>query len=211
VTSKKTLHDTTPAEDALDAAARTMGEMPEDDIRSRFAQLRAAQRARTGLEISRQQAETDSVDLDEAAYLAGLKHEESGDLKAAVRWYRAAAVNDFPQASLKLASALNSLAAEHRARGETHAEEALIDDAHEWAAKAYAAGEDGADLIDDADWPQADPSPDQPAPPQCSLGGLRKAALLDDQDQLAEHLDACDSCQSEQKADDSHESAHISR
>lgn len=36
---------------------------------------------------------------------------ENSDLKKAARWYRAAAVNDFPGASLKLAKALTALAA----------------------------------------------------------------------------------------------------
>ena len=131
-------------DEALAVAARTIGEMPEADIRARFARLQAARRARSEDEIIRQQAEFDSIELDEGAYQAGVKHEESGDLQSAARWYRAAAVNDFPGASLRLAGVLRDLAAEHRARGETHAEQALVEDALQWAVKAAGAGERGA-------------------------------------------------------------------
>ncbi len=193
--------------EVLRAAARTIGQVPEADIESKFAQLQEARKARTEREIIRQQAETDSLELDEAAYLVGLKHEESGDLRAAERWYRAAAVNDFPGASLRLASVLNALAAEHHARAETQAEEALIEEAHEWGAMAFGAGEDGASELNeelnarlDPDRPTAQPaapaSPSDPAATQCALGGLRKAALLD-QDKMTEHLDSCGPCQAE--------------
>ena len=50
-------------------------------------------------------------------------------------------MNDFPGASLKLAMVLATLAAECRARGETHAEEALIEEAQDWCIQACAAGE----------------------------------------------------------------------
>ena len=53
------------AEDALHAAARTIGQMPEADIRSKFAELQAARKARTGGKLYRQEAEAASVELDE--------------------------------------------------------------------------------------------------------------------------------------------------
>ena len=43
--------------------------------------------------------------------------------------------------SLKLAMVLTALAAESRARGETHTEEALVEEAKDWCLKACAAGE----------------------------------------------------------------------
>jgi hypothetical protein len=205
-------------EEAVRAAARTIGEMPETDIRSKFAQLQTSRRARSEDEIIRQQAETDSLELDEGAYQAALKHEESGDLKAAARWYRAAAVNDFPGASIRLASVLKTLAAEHHDRGETQAEQALIEDASQWCMKAGAAGEGGAlALIEeletrlDPDQMQADPAPNPDEyPVRCPYGGLRKAAAeLDQDDKLGEHLHSCGPCRAEHDAD--YESAPTSR
>ena len=61
----------TQLRDLLSAAARTIGQMPEDAVRSRFAQLQQISKASTEREIIRQQAEADSVEGDEAAYQAG--------------------------------------------------------------------------------------------------------------------------------------------
>jgi ATP-dependent exoDNAse (exonuclease V) alpha subunit len=199
-----TSEETTAAR-ALRAAARTIGQMTEASVEAKFAQLRQARNARSEREIIRQQAETDSLELDEAAYEAALKHEESGDLTAAARWYRAAAVNDFPGASLKLAAVLTAMAAAHRARGETHAEEALVADALEWCTKAFAAGEDGAsDLIEELDArldphnpPQAQPRSAAPQDAQCALGGLRNVVALD-KDKMIQHLRSCGPCRAEQ-------------
>jgi len=70
--------------DVLGSAARTIGEMPEEAVQSKFAQLQQMRGARTEREIIRQQAEADSLEGDEAAYQAGLMHEKS-DLKKAAR------------------------------------------------------------------------------------------------------------------------------
>lgn len=163
-----------PEADVLSAAARTIGQMPEEAVQSKFAHLRQMSKARTEREIIRQQAETDSLEGDEAAYQAGLMHEKS-DLKQAARWYRAAAVNDFPGAALKLAKVLTALAAEHYGRGETHAGEALIEEASDWCVKACAAGEfvegeaEAFDLMEelnarlDPDYRRAEPGSGSPA------------------------------------------------
>jgi TPR repeat protein len=197
------------AEDALGAASRTIGQMPGDAVQSKFAQLQQIRKARTERQINRQQAETDSLDGDEAAYqAAGLMHEKS-DLKNAAHWYRVAAKNDFPGASLKLAKVLAALAAEHHARGETHAEEALIEEASDWCVKACAAGEfvegesEAFDLMEelnarlDPDCRRAEPGSGSPATAPCTHGGLKNVIAMPNQ-AMEEHLESCSSCKAEQ-------------
>jgi hypothetical protein len=189
------------AEDALLAGARTIGQMPEADIRSKFAQLQAARKARTDVEILRQQAEADSVELDEAAYEAAARHEEAGDLESAVRWYRAAAANDFPGASLRLAMVLDTLAAEHYAKAETALAEALSEESWASASKAFAAGEVGASEFIDELYARLDPRraaapPAEPEPTVCSLGGFFNLTRFNP-GKMLEHLRSCRSCQAE--------------
>jgi hypothetical protein len=197
--------------DFLSAAARTIGQMPEDAVQSKFAQLQQTSKAYTEREIIRQQAEADSVEGDEAAYQAGLMYEKSDPEKAA-RWYRVAAMNDFPGASLKLAMVLAALAAECRARGETHAEEALVEEAKDWCINACAAGEfvegetEAFDLMEELnerlgpDWRQAEPdSGSGPAAGRCTHGGLAKVIALPNR-AMEEHLKSCSSCRDENAA-----------
>lgn len=197
----------TQLSDVLSAAARTIGQMPEEAVQSKFAQLQQMS-ARTEREIVRQMAEADSVEGDEAAYQAGLMYEKS-DLKQAARWYRIAAVNDFPGASLKLARVLADLAAECRARGETDAGDALADEALDWCLKACAAGEfiegetEAFDLMEELnerlgpDWRQAEPDPGgSPATGRCTHGGLAKVIALPNH-AMEEHLKSCSSCKDE--------------
>jgi hypothetical protein len=201
-------------EDALRAAARTIGQMPEASIQRKLAQLQEARKIRTQREALRQHVESESLELDEAAYQAALKHEEDGDLRAAARWYRMAAVNDFPGASLKLASVLSvlsALAAEHHARAESQAGPAMYEEAMEWASKAFAAGEVGASrLIGELDERLDRPAhaaqhgeamatrlpPDGRTTGECGLGGLRKAVALDPAE-MSRHCQSCASCQDE--------------
>lgn len=197
--------------DFLSAAARTIGQMPEDAIQSKFAQLQQMSKASPEREIIRRQAEADSVEGDEAAYQAGLMYERS-DLEKAARWYRAAAVNDFPGASLKLAVVLVALAAECRTRGETQAEEALVEEASDWCIQACAAGEfvegeiEAFDLIEELnerlgpDWRHAEPDPGSgPAVGLCTRGGLAKVIALPNP-AMEEHLKSCNSCRDEKDA-----------
>jgi hypothetical protein len=197
--------------DFLSAAARTIGQMPEDAIQSKFAQLQQMSKACTEREILRKQAEADSLDGDEAAYQAGLMY-ESSDLEKAARWYRVAAVNDFPGASLKLAMVLAGLAAECHRREETHAEEALVEEASDWCIKACAAGEfaegetEAFDLMEELnerlgpDWRQAAPDPGNgPAAGRCTRGGLAKVIALPNP-AMEEHLKSCNSCRDEKAA-----------
>jgi TPR repeat protein len=197
-----------PGADVLGSAARTIGQMHEDAVQSKFAQLQQMRRARTEREIIRQQAEADSLEGDEAAYQAGLVHEES-DLKKAARWYRAAAVNDFPGASLKLAKVLAMQAEEHYARGETHTGEALIEEASDWCVKACAAGElvegetEPFDLMEelnarlDPDFRKPEPGSGSPAAGQCTHGGLTKVTAMPN-NAMEEHLKTCSPCKAEQ-------------
>jgi hypothetical protein len=197
--------------DFLSAAARTIGQMPEDAVQSKFAQLQQMSKARTEREIIRQQPEADCVEGDEAAYQVGLMYERS-DLEKATHWYRAAAVNDFPGASLKLAMVLAARAAECRARGETRAEEALVEEASDWCIKACAAGEfvegetEAFDLMEELnerlgpDWRQAEPDPGPgPAADRCTRGGLAKVTALPNR-AMEEHLNSCSSCRDEKAA-----------
>jgi hypothetical protein len=210
-------------EDALDAAARTIGQMPEADIQRRFARLQAARKARGHREIRRQNAEIDTLELEEAAFQAGLNSEEDGDLREAARWYHAAAVNDFPEASLRLAEVLTALAAEYGTGAESRPEEAIIGDALEWCAKAFAAGEIGAaelieklndrlDPVHSQTQPAAtgptpatetppgatesSPGPSEFADDQCALGGLANLGSLDPAGKL-KHYQSCRSCLAE--------------
>jgi hypothetical protein len=203
MTSKKLLGEGRLS-DLLSAAARTIGQMPEDAVQSKFAQLQQISKASTEREIIRQQTEADSVEGDEAAYQAGLTYEKSDPEKAA-RWYRAAAVNDFPGASLKLAMVLTALAAECRGRGETRAEEALVEEARDWCLKACSAGEfvegetEAFDLMEELnerlspDWRQAEPGP---ADGRCIHGGLTKVIALPNS-AMEEHLKSCSFCRDE--------------
>lgn len=128
-------------DDELRTAARTISQMSNTDIQRKFRQIQQARNARSQHEMLRQQTEFGTPELDEAAYQAGLKAEEDGDLRMAARWYHAAAVNDFPEASLRLAVVLAALAAECRTEAESQLEKTMISDALEWYAKAFAAGE----------------------------------------------------------------------
>jgi hypothetical protein len=201
----------TQLRDLLSAAARTISQMPEDAVQSKFAQLQQMSEACTEREVIRRQAEADSVEGDEAAYQAGLIYEKIDPEKAA-RWYRVAAVNDFPGASLKLAVVLAALATECRARGETHAAEALVEEASDWCIKACAAGEfvegetEPFDLMEELnqrlgpDWRQAEPDLDSgPAADRCTRGGLAKVTRLPNRT-MEEHLKSCSFCRDEKAA-----------
>jgi hypothetical protein len=195
----------------LSEAAATIGDMPEDQIRAKYAQMQQARKDRSEREAARQKAAVNAVHSDEAAYRLGLMYEESDPVEAE-EWYRAAAANDFPGASLKLAKILAARAADHHAGGETQAEESLIEEAQEWCMKAVAAGEFIAGEIEPFDLTEQlnsqldrlragrprDDDPRGPATSQCA--GRRQAALLADPVKLAEHLASCEACLAEKAA-----------
>jgi hypothetical protein len=143
-------------EDDLCAAANTIDVASDTDLRSRFNAIRAARKARTQLDVIRQGVETDSLELTRAAYQLGMHSQLVGDLHDAARWYRVAAVNSFPGASLRLAMVLDSLAEECLPGKELPAPEPqsrnelnLVEEAARWYINAFAAGEtEAAELLD---------------------------------------------------------------
>jgi len=101
------------------------------------------------------------------------------------------------------------LAEEHYAKGETHAGEALIEEASDWCVKACAAGEfvegeaEAFDLMEelnarlDPDFRRPGPGSRSPAAGQCTRGGLTKVIAMPN-DAMEEHLKSCGSCKAEQ-------------
>jgi TPR repeat protein len=138
-------------EDALRQAHHSIGRMPDDAIRRKLASIQSAREARGHREVLRQQQELDALELGEAAYQNGTRSHEEGDLRQAARWYRAAALSDYADASLKLAVVLDAMAEECAAKhGNQTAEElTLTAESLQWYATAFGAGEpDAADLLD---------------------------------------------------------------
>ncbi|HET7015985.1 MAG TPA: hypothetical protein VFI65_18830 [Streptosporangiaceae bacterium] len=140
----------------LHAARATIDQMPEIDLRFRFIVLAEARNSRTELDVVRQQSDTDSLAFNEAAYrLAGLAHDD-GDLLGAARLYRLAAQDDFADSSLRLATVLDSLAAQHQSGSRASSQQRkcenevkLVCDAAHWYLLAYADGNmEAADLLD---------------------------------------------------------------
>jgi hypothetical protein len=141
----------------LACAAEAMGHFSDAEASQRLAEFHRARASRTQQQISRQQAELVSMENDAAAYhlaaqtqCEGLRLRAEGrwregddHLRTAVRWYRAAALNDYADASLRLADVLDALATAARDRPEpgtgAHDELALVCEAAQWYAVAYAA------------------------------------------------------------------------
>lgn len=133
----------------LRAAAESIDEASVAELEFRFMLLMEARASRTRIEVIRQQDELRSGQLDQAAYDFACQAEGDGDLPAAVCNFRLAAMNDFADASLRLATLLDSMAEKYLSRpaGE-RAEREEIDletDAALWYLKAYAAGDIGTD------------------------------------------------------------------
>jgi TPR repeat protein len=135
----------------LRAAARAIDQMPDTDLKQAFSELQARRDRRTQMEILQQQADLASLDLDEAAYELASEAEAQGDLARAAHWYGAAALNDFADASLKVAKIFDALAGEHlNARDgapRTREELDLFSEACTWYGNAIAAGETEADEL----------------------------------------------------------------
>jgi hypothetical protein len=132
-------------EDDLRAAADTIDEASDAELRHKLGKLKETRNARTRREVLRQQAELDSLEFDEAAYQLASQSAEDNDLRNAAHWYRVAAMNDFADSPLKLARVLDALADKYLARPEnrvTNREELdLVSEAARWYAAAYAAGD----------------------------------------------------------------------
>jgi TPR repeat protein len=135
----------------LRAAARTIDQMPATDLQRAFRELKERRDARTQMEVLQQQTELASLDLDEAAYELASEAEAQNDLARAAHWYGAAALNDFADASLRLAKIFDALAEEHlNARDGapgTREELDLFSEACTWYGNAIAAGETEADEL----------------------------------------------------------------
>lgn len=210
-------------ENVLRHARDTIEQMPSVAMAHRLAQIKARRETRDQREILRLREELDAIELDEAAYRAGTRSEDEGDLREAARWYQAAALSDFPGASLKLAKALDFLASEYLySPGPLTAQEAeLVSRAAHWYLTAFAAGEtDGeteADELLDDFLPRHSPFRQKPlraagsrsrapaslqaatrAEPddRCPLGGLQNMLKLQDPERHR-HYGDCQRCQSE--------------
>lgn len=74
------------ADRALRAAAGTIGQMSGTELQDKLSQLRRARASRTPREVLRQQAELDSLELDQAAYKLASQAHADGNLAEAARW-----------------------------------------------------------------------------------------------------------------------------
>jgi hypothetical protein len=141
-------------EDDLRAAADTIDEASDAELQRKLDKLKEAITARSQREVLRQQAELDSLELDQAAYQLASQAAEDGDLANAAHWYRVAAINDFADSQLKLAGILGALADKYLVRPEsrvtTREEMDLVSEAARWYAAAYAAGDlEAAKFLDE--------------------------------------------------------------
>lgn len=134
----------------LRAAAGAIDQMSRTDLERALAQLKERRRARTQMEVL-QETEMASIDLEQAAYRLASEEEAKGNLSSAARWYTAAAINDFADASLKLARILDALAEKHLHAREgnpaTREELDLVSEACRWYSDALAAGETEAEEL----------------------------------------------------------------
>jgi hypothetical protein len=132
----------------LRAAAGDIDQMPSTEVEAALRRVKERRNARTQIERLQQENELASLDLERAAYQLAGEAEEKGDLRSAARWYTAAALNDFADASLKLGRVLDALAEKHT---HTHAEgypaTYLVSEACRWYSDALGAGEPGAEEL----------------------------------------------------------------
>ncbi|HEU5417371.1 MAG TPA: hypothetical protein VFV41_06735 [Streptosporangiaceae bacterium] len=135
----------------LRAAADDIDQMSGTEVQQALRRLKQRRNARSQLEVL-QQTELASLDLEQAAYQLASEAEAQGDLQRAARWYSAAAINDFTDASLRLARVLDAMAEKllHDQGGTRMArEDVLVAEACHWYAEALAAGEtDAEDYLD---------------------------------------------------------------
>jgi hypothetical protein len=200
-------------ESDLRAAAAQIGSMPDSDLDRSLSQFKQLLSSRSALAALRQQTELDSAELDQAAYQLARQHQEDGDLEAAVRWYRVAAMSDYADAALQLGRVLDYLAESQlgrpASRVSTREEMDLVSEAARWYAAAYAAGHsEAAEYLDtliarhDAERSRvicqdpADPDETGPASSACSLGGLEQV-MESELTAATSHFQGCQACQRE--------------
>jgi TPR repeat protein len=135
----------------LRAAASAIDQMPAAELQQALVRLHERREARTKMEVLLQRTELASLDLDQAAYQLASEAEAKGDLARAAHWYTAAALNDFGDAPLRLASILDALAGTHLTAQDgkpaTREELDLVSEACRWYADAVTAGEFEADEL----------------------------------------------------------------
>jgi hypothetical protein len=197
--------------DKLAAAAASIGYMPDAQIRESMDDLQAEHRRRSALTGARHRADTDSLDLDWAAYQLASQYHDAGDLDGAARWYRLAAANDFADAAFRLGAVLEILAARLADSTEPgcystsqRQELALVCDAARWYAEAYGAGDpEAAERLDgmisrhDTRRPRAPRRPADPPPGRCTQGGLDAVINGGDLITATDHFRQCTACQRE--------------
>lgn len=192
------------ADRALRAAAGTIGQMSGAELQDKLGQLRRARAARTPREVLRQQAELDSLELDQAAFKLASQAHADGNLAEAARWYRVAAANDFADASFKLATVLDALSARYLARSDLREERGLVTEAANWYLAAFLVGDleerDPLDcLIARLDVPgDASLTADDDGSPAggCELGGVQNVVDLLPAEATA-HCRSCRPCKAE--------------
>jgi hypothetical protein len=192
------------ADRALRAAAGTIGQMSGTELQDKLSQLRRARASRTPREVLRQQAELDSLELDQAAYKLASQAHADGNLAEAARWYRVAAANDFADASFKLGTVLDALSARYLARSDLREERGLVTEAANWYLAAFLVGDleerDPLDCLiarldvqgDASLTADADGSPAG----ACELGGLQDVIDLQPAEATA-HCRSCRPCKAE--------------
>ncbi|MGH3387312.1 MAG: hypothetical protein ACRDOO_00360 [Actinomadura sp.] len=145
-------------DDILAEAAAAISRMPEADFAVSLEQLEAEHRRRQGDDIARARhaAFLDSLELEQAAYELGRRHDEEGNLGEAARWYRVAASHDYADAALRLGEVLDLLAGRCARQADVDSNQAqrdelrLITDAAQAYSEAYSAGyTEAADKIDE--------------------------------------------------------------
>jgi hypothetical protein len=145
-------------DDMMNAAAASIGAMPETELAIGLEQLEADYQACQLDDVARARraALLDSLDLEQAAYELGQQYDQVGNLRKAAHWYRVAANGDHGDAALRLAITLDLLAdrcanaVETGACHEQREEHDLIQAAAMAYVEAYAAGySEAVDKLDD--------------------------------------------------------------
>lgn len=138
-------------ESHLHAAADAIDQMSSTELQRALRQVKERRNARTPMEVLHQQTELESLEQDQAPYQLAIEAEAKGDLALAAHWYTTAAINDFGDASLRLAKILDALAEKHLHERDgdlaTREELDLVSEACRWYSDALAAGEPEADEL----------------------------------------------------------------
>jgi len=124
----------------LRAAADDIDQMASTEVEAALRRVKERRNTRTQIEKLQHENELASLDLDQAAYELAVKAELQGDLRSATRWYTAAALNDFADASLRLGRVLDELAEKHALNQEGYSAKYLVSEACRWYSDALGAG-----------------------------------------------------------------------